>query len=137
MVTSEQTRVIDPEFAVYGPMDSTSAPSCRRKVTPRRAITGRIIGAGFLIRWKRSGVASKASFLSFGGWGAAGDAFVPGLFEDEGGRRVLEAYRVAFMARLLQDSIGFAAPRLRGAFLVLPMSRTWNRSGIPTAERAG
>jgi 5-methylthioribose kinase len=51
--------------------------------------------------------------------GGTGDAFVPGLFEDEGGRRALEAYRVAFMARLLQDSIGFAGAKIARRILGL------------------
>ena len=43
----------------------------------------------------------ETKFLELWRIGSAGDAFVPGLLEDEGGRRALEAYRVAFMARLL------------------------------------
>jgi 5-methylthioribose kinase len=41
------------------------------------------------------------------------------LFEDEAGRRAIEAYRVGFMARLLQDSIGFAGAKMARRILGL------------------
>ena len=56
-----------------------------------------------------------------------GDAFVTGMFKDETSRRALEAYRVTFMARPFQDSIGFAGVKMACRILGLAHLRTWNR----------
>jgi 5-methylthioribose kinase len=127
MVTSEQTRVIDPEFAVYGPMGFDlgafmanlllSYYSQEGHATPGddRKDYRRWLLDTLETFWRRF----EIKFLELWRMGGTGDAFVPGLFEDEGSRRALEAYRVTFMARLLQDSIGFAGAKIARRILGL------------------
>ena len=127
MVTSEQTRVIDPEFAVYGPMgfdlgafmgnlllsyysqDGHATPGDDRKDYRRWLLDT------LETFWRRF----ETKFLELWRMAGTGDAFVPRLFEDEGGRRALEAYRIAFIARLLQDSVGFAGAKMARRILGL------------------
>jgi 5-methylthioribose kinase len=139
MVTSEQTRVIDPEFAVYGPMgfdlgafmgnlllsyysqEGHATPGDDRKDYRRWLLDTletfwRSFESKFLERWRMA---------------RRGDAFVPGLFEDEGGRRALEAYRIAFMARLLQDSVGFAGAKMARRILGLAHVEDMESIGDP------
>jgi 5-methylthioribose kinase len=127
MVTSEQTRVIDPEFAVYGPMgfdlgafmanlllsyysqDGHATPGDDRRDYQRWLLDT------LETFWRRF----ETRFVELWRTGGTGDAFVSGLFEDEAGRQALEAYRVGFMARLLQDSIGFAGAKMARRILGL------------------
>jgi 5-methylthioribose kinase len=139
MVTSEQTRVIDPEFAVYGPMgfdlgafmgnlllsyfsqEGHATPGDDRKDYRRWLLDT-------LEKFWRS---FESKFLELWRIAGEGDAFVPGLFQDERGRRALEAYRIAFMARLLQESIGFAGAKMARRILGLAHVEDMESIGDP------
>lgn len=127
MVTSEQTRVIDPEFAFYGPMGFDLGAFMANLLLSYFSQDGHATAGDdrkdyqhwlldtLEMFWRRF----ETGFLELWRTGATGDAFVSGLFEDEPGRRALEAYRVGFMARLLQDSIGFAGAKMARRILGL------------------
>jgi 5-methylthioribose kinase len=127
MVTSEQTRVIDPEFAVYGPMGFDLGAFMANLLLSYYSQEGHATPGDDrkdYRRWLLDTLETfwrsfESKFLELWRMGGTGDAFVPGLFEDEGGRRALEAYRVAFMARLLQDSTGFAGAKIARRILGL------------------
>jgi 5-methylthioribose kinase len=142
MVTSEQTRVIDPEFAVYGPMGFDlgafmanlllSYHSQEGYATPSDDRKGYQCWLLDTLEtfWRRF----ESKFLELWRIGGAGDAFVPGLFEDEGGRRALDAYRAAFMARLLQDSTGFAGAKIARRILGLAHVADMESIGDPESR---
>jgi 5-methylthioribose kinase len=127
MVTLEQTRVIDPEFAVYGPMGfdlgafmanlllSYYSQDGHANTDDDRRDYQRWLLDTLETFWRQF----ETRFLELWRIGGTGDAFMPGLFEDEAGRRALEAYRVGFMVRLLQDSIGFAGAKMARRILGL------------------
>jgi 5-methylthioribose kinase len=127
MVTSEQTRVIDPEFAFYGPMGFDLGAFMANLLLSYFSQDGHATAGDdrkdyqhwlldtLEMFWRRF----ETRFLELWRTGATGDAFVSGLFEDEPGRRALEAYRAGFMARLRQDSIGFAGAKMARRILGL------------------
>lgn len=127
MVTLEQTRVIDPEFAFYGPMGFDLGAFMANLLLSFYSQDGHATAGDdrrdhqrWLLDtletfWRRF----ESRFLELWRIGGTGDAFVSGLFEDDAGRRALEAYRVGFMARLLQDLIGFAGAKMARRILGL------------------
>jgi 5-methylthioribose kinase len=127
MVTLEQTRVIDPEFAVYGPMGFDLGAFMANLLLSYYSQDGhantdddrRDYQRWLLDRLETFWRQFETRFLELWRIGGTGDAFMPGLFEDEAGRRALEAYRVGFMVRLLQDSIGFAGAKMARRILGL------------------
>jgi 5-methylthioribose kinase len=139
MVTSEQTRVIDPEFAFYGPMGFDLGAFMANLLLSYYSQEGHATRGDdrkdyrrWLLDtletfWRRF----EGKFLGLWRIAGTGDAFVPGLFEDEGGRRALEVYRIAFMARLLQDSIGFAGAKMARRILGLAHVEDMESIGDP------
>jgi 5-methylthioribose kinase len=127
MVTSEETRVIDSEFAFYGPMGFDLGAFMANLLLSYYSQDGHATAAddrNDYQRWlldtlEMFWLRFETRFLDLWRIGGAGDAFVSGLFEDEAGRRAIEAYRVGFMARLLQDSIGFAGAKMARRILGL------------------
>ena len=127
MVTSEQTRVIDPEFAFYGPMGFDLGAFMANLLLSYYSQEGHATpddDRKDYRRWLLDTLETfwrsfESKFLELWRIPRTGDAFVPGLFEDEGGRRALEAYRFTFVARLLQDSIGFAGAKIARRILGL------------------
>ncbi|MEO0360897.1 MAG: S-methyl-5-thioribose kinase [Pseudomonadota bacterium] len=120
MLTEEETRVIDPEFAFVGPMGfDVGAPIANLLLNyfsqighedrpggrdPYRAwILGAVEGVwtGF-----------RAKFLALWRDGAEGDGYPAALFDDEASRIALEREREAFMDRLLEDALGFCAAKM-------------------------
>ncbi len=120
MVTREDTRVIDPEFAFVGPMGfDTGAVIANlllnyfsqigHEASPgaRDAYRGWILQAvedfwtGF-----------RGKFLALWRSGAGGDAYPAALFETAAARRRLEMEQERAMARLFADTLGFAAAKM-------------------------
>jgi 5-methylthioribose kinase len=121
MVTPESTKVIDPEFVMYGPMGFD---------------TGAVIGNLLLSFYSQDGHAETpgarrdyqewilaqteavwtefaARFLAL--WNsdaAAGDAYPRALFADEAGRRAFAGLQSTYMRRLFADTLGFAAAKM-------------------------
>ncbi|MGV7216721.1 S-methyl-5-thioribose kinase [Bradyrhizobium sp. UFLA05-112] len=119
MVTSGETRVIDPEFAFYGPMGFDVGAvlanllmayfaSAGHEGAPgeRRAFEGWVLETVEKV-W--SEFARK--FLDLWRANALGDAYPASLFMGEQGAARLEAERQAYVARLFADTVGFAAAK--------------------------
>jgi 5-methylthioribose kinase len=121
MVTAESTKVIDPEFVMYGPMGFD---------------TGAVIGNLFLSYYSQDGHAeSPGARRDYQEWSlaqaeavwtefaerflalwnsdaAAGDAYPRALFADEAGRRALADAQQTYMRRLFADTLGFGAAKM-------------------------
>ncbi|WP_334377145.1 S-methyl-5-thioribose kinase [Bradyrhizobium sp. AZCC 1719] len=120
MVTEGETKMIDPEFAFYGPMGFDigavianllmaylASAGHERSPGERRAFEAWVLEA---IENVWSELARK--FLELWRTQAGGDAYPRTLFEGEAGAARLEAERQAYMARLFEDTVGFAAAKI-------------------------
>ena len=120
MVTDSETKVIDPEFAFYGPMGFDvgavlanllmayfASAGHERSLGGRDAFEGWVLSAVDQV-W--SGFSHK--FLALWRSQATGDAYPLSLFPGEAGAARLETERQAYMARLFQDAIGFTAAKI-------------------------
>jgi 5-methylthioribose kinase len=120
MVTAEDTRVIDPEFAFMGPMGfdvgamianmllnffaqegHEARPGQREAYREWVLETTQEIWAGF-----------QSKFLDLWRTSPTGDAFPPALFEDALGQLQLATERTLFMRKLFADTLGFAAAKM-------------------------
>ncbi len=120
MVTQTDMRVIDAEFSFIGPMGFD---------------TGAVLGNLLLSYFSQEGHASAADpreeyeawiletmeevwtgfaarFLDLWRKRATGDAYPRALFADAPGEKALNAEREAFIARLFQDTLGFAGAKM-------------------------
>ena len=129
MVTESETRVIDPEFAFYGPMGfdlgavignliMSYLASVGHERTPgeRRAFETWVLETTESV-WKQF----AANSSRFGAIEAAGDAYPAALFAGSAGAARLEAERQAYMERLFRTPSG-SPPRKSSA--VSSASRT-------------
>ena len=120
MVTASQTRVIDPEFAFYGPMGFDvgavlanllmayfASAGHERSPGERAAFEGWVLETVETV-WSEFG----RKFLDLWRAGAVGDAYPLSLFAGEKGALRLEAERQAYMQRLFADTVGFAAAKI-------------------------
>lgn len=120
MVTESETKMIDPEFAFYG---------------PRGFDVGAVIGNLFLAYFSQPGHASaeddrtdysawileqveliwngfRSKFLKLWETEANGDSYVAELFTDQEGAAALSEYREAYMQNLFHDSLGFGGMKM-------------------------
>jgi len=127
MVTADDTRVIDPEFAFYGPIGFD---------------VGAVIANLLLAYYSQDGHAEREGgradyqewildqmeifwstferlFLELWRADPRGDAFGGGLFADAAGAEALEAFRKRTMARIFQDAVGFAGAKMARRILGL------------------
>ena len=120
MVTERETRVIDPEFAFYGPMGFDIGAVIANLLMAYLASAGheRTNGEreGFE-RWVLATVEEvwtefARKFLALWRGEATGDAYPVSLFPGEAGAARLETERQAYMARLFQDTTGFTAAKI-------------------------
>jgi 5-methylthioribose kinase len=120
MVTEEDTRVIDPEFAVFGPMgfdlgavignlllnyfaqDGHETPD-----SPRAEYQDWVLQAVRGV-WTEF----EAKFLELWRTGNTGDLYPADLFADATDRQALDAERGRFMQQLLADTLGFGAAKM-------------------------
>jgi len=120
MVTADDTRVIDPEFAFYGPMGFDIGAVMANFLLAYFAQDGLAVAQGERIAyqgWLLGTLESfwtvfEARFLELWRHRPEGDAFTIKLFTDDAGDRALEAFRHLTMARLLKDSVGFAGAKM-------------------------
>ncbi|MBR0959683.1 S-methyl-5-thioribose kinase [Bradyrhizobium japonicum] len=120
MVTVSQTRVIDPEFAFYGPMGfdvaavlanllmAYFASAAHERAPGERAA----FEAWMLETVEQVWTEFARKFLDLWRAGAAGDAYPVSLFAGEQGAARLEAERQSYMQRLFADTVGFAAAKI-------------------------
>ena len=119
MVTDRQTRVIDPEFAFYGPigfdvgavianllMAYFASAGHERKPGERQAFEAWVLATVENV-WNEF----ARKFLDLWRTGASGDAYPVSLFAGEKGAARLEVERQAYMQRLFTDTVGFAAAK--------------------------
>lgn len=119
MVTEDDTRVIDCEFAFFGPMGFDvgaivgnllmsyfSQDGHARSDDPREQYQEWVLATTEEV-WNRF----AAKFLDLWRGQAAGDAYPRALFQDPAAQAALEAERGAYMRRLFADTLGFAAAK--------------------------
>ncbi|MBR0697531.1 S-methyl-5-thioribose kinase [Bradyrhizobium lablabi] len=120
MVTDRESRVIDPEFAFYGPMGFDIGAVIGNLIMAYLASTGHERSPGERASFEAwmletiEGVWSEFSrkFLALWRSEAKGDGYPQSLFSGEAGAARLEAERQAYMARLFQDTVGFSAAKI-------------------------
>lgn len=116
MVTADDTRVIDPEFAFVGPigfdvgkllgnllLSFFSQRGHERQPGEREAYRRWILETAEEV-WN----GFERKFLTLWRSHPDGDAFPPALFEGPAGHEALEAERVRYMRALFRDALGFA-----------------------------
>jgi 5-methylthioribose kinase len=120
MVTESETRVIDPEFAFYGPMGFDLGAIISNLLISYLASAGHERAPGdrqpfeawvlLTIEGVWTGFARK--FIDLWRAGPHGDAYPAALFEGPDGAARLEAERQTYMQRLLEDTVGFSAAKI-------------------------
>ena len=120
MVMERETKVIDPEFAFYGPMGFDIGAVIANLLMAYLASSGherspgdrRAFEAWVLETVEGVWTAFARKFLELWRGEAKGNAYPVSLFEGEAGAARLEAERQAYMARLFEDTVGFAAAKI-------------------------
>jgi len=118
MVTGSETRVIDPEFAFYGPMGfdigaviGNLLMSYLASPGHERAGERRAFGAWVLQTIEQVWTEFARKFIELWRSDAKGDAYPSTLFAGSAGAQRLEAERQVYMARLFADTVSFAAAK--------------------------
>ena len=119
MVTDSQTRVIDPEFAFYGPMGFDVGAVLANLLMAYFASAGherasgeRAAFEGWVLQTvERVWNEFAHKFLDLWRARGTGDAYPVSLFAGEQGAAHLEAERQAYIQRLFADTVGFAAAK--------------------------
>jgi 5-methylthioribose kinase len=119
MVTDRETRVIDPEFAFYGPMGFDLGAVIGNLLMAYLASPGHERSAGERAAfefWMLETIEAvwrefARKFLDLWRSEAKGDAYPLTLFGGRAGAQRLEGERQAYMARLFEDTVGFAAAK--------------------------
>lgn len=120
MVTQHETKVIDPEFAFYGPIGFDVGAVIANLLMAYLASAGherssgarRAFEAWLLPTIDQVWTAFAAKFLALWRDQPSGDAYPISLFPGEAGAARLEVERQAYMDRLFQDVVGFAAAKI-------------------------
>ncbi len=120
MVTETDTRIIDPEFAFFGPIGFDVGAFLANLMLSYLAQNGHPGEAEAIAAYRRwlldtieaVWMGFETKFLALWRKAATGDAFVAELFADASGIDAIEGYRKATMARIFSDSIGFAGAKM-------------------------
>jgi 5-methylthioribose kinase len=120
MVTPTDTRVIDPEFAFYGPMGFDIGAVIANLLISFFSQDGHETEKGGRDRYRDWILATteavwdgfRAKILTLWREHPTGDAYPVELFPGPCGTQVLEAERQAYCDRLFQDALGFAAAKM-------------------------
>ncbi len=121
MVTADSTKVIDPEFVMYGPMGFDIGAVIGNLLLSYFSQDGHAAAVGARRDYQEwilqqaeavwTGFAER--FLEH--WNsdaAAGDAYSRALFADDPGRRAFTGVQSTYMRRLFADTLGFAAAKM-------------------------
>jgi 5-methylthioribose kinase len=120
MVTEGETRIIDPEFAFYGPMGFDLGAIIGNLLMAYLASAGherspgerRPFEAWVLETVENVWTEFSRKFVELWRTEAKGDAYPAALFAGPAGAAYLEAERQAYMERLFQDTVGFSAAKI-------------------------
>jgi 5-methylthioribose kinase len=120
MLTPEDTRIIDPEFAFMGPMGFDVGAVVANFLLNYFSQDGHEKVAGerdayrdwVLTTLEQIWTLFRAKFLAVWRENPTGDAYPAALFEGAAGEARLEAERQAYMDRLWADTVGFAAAKM-------------------------
>jgi 5-methylthioribose kinase len=120
MLTTEDTRVIDPEFAFMGPMGFDLGAVMANLLISYFSQDGHEMKKGdrdsyrawILKTIAEIGTSFAEQFLELWREHPTGDAYPSSLFQGEIGNIRLEAERRAYMSRLWTDTVGFAAAKM-------------------------
>jgi 5-methylthioribose kinase len=120
MVTERETRVIDPEFAFYGPMGFDIGAVIGNLLMSYLASSGheaspgdrRAFEAWVLETVENVWTEFARKFVELWRTEANGDAYPAALFAGADGATRLEAERQACMAQLFRDTVGFSAAKI-------------------------
>ncbi|HEY3793987.1 MAG TPA: S-methyl-5-thioribose kinase [Bradyrhizobium sp.] len=120
MVTENETRVIDPEFAFYGPMGFDIGAIISNLLISYLASAGHERAPGdrqsfeawVLLTIENLWAEFSRKFIDLWRSEANGDAYPVILFGGPDGAARLEAERQACMERLFQDTVGFSAAKI-------------------------
>jgi 5-methylthioribose kinase len=119
MVTDEETRAIDPEFAFFGPMGFDAGALIANLLIA--AIAHRVHRQGELGDAYRTWILDQAEliwtefdrkFRALWATQPKGDAFTTELFADSAGRAALNRQQDRYMANLFADMLGFAGCKM-------------------------
>jgi 5-methylthioribose kinase len=120
MVTPGETRIIDPEFAFYGPMGFDVGALIGNLLLAYFSQTGHESTPGMRDEYREwllalverfwNGFASR--FLALWAKNPVGDAYTGVLFESMAERRALESERHLFVSNLFEDSLRFAGAKM-------------------------
>jgi 5-methylthioribose kinase len=127
MLTPEDTRVIDPEFAFMGPMGFDTGAVVANFLISYFSQDGHEESPGARDEYRDwilravEGIwtAFAEKFLNLWRRNATGDAYPPSLFQSLSSAAALEAERQAYMRRLWQDTVGFAGAKMTRRILGL------------------
>jgi len=120
MVTEADTRVIDPEFAFFGPIGFDIGAVLANLMLSYLAQNGHPGEPDAIAAYRRwlldtieaVWIGFETKFLALWRKSATGDAFVTELFADPAGAQALETHQLATMARFFADSVGFAGAKM-------------------------
>jgi 5-methylthioribose kinase len=120
MVTPEDTRVIDPEFAFIGPMGFDVGAVIGNLLLAYFAQEGHEAEAGardayrdwILARTEEVWLGFSRRFLELWRSAPSGDAYPASLFGSGEDRAAMEKERLRFMRVLLEDSLGYAGAKM-------------------------
>jgi 5-methylthioribose kinase len=120
MVTADDTRIIDPEFAFYGPMGFDIGALIGNLLLAYFSQKGHESALGMRDEYREwlltlienfwNGFSSK--FLVLWATNPLGDAFAGMLFDSPDERRAIEAERHRFVSNLFEDSLRFAGTKM-------------------------
>jgi 5-methylthioribose kinase len=120
MVTPGETKIIDPEFAFYGPMGFDVGALIGNLLLAYFSQTGHESAPGMRDEYREwllalaegfwNGFSSR--FLALWAKNPVGDAFTGILFESTAERRAIEAERHRFVSNLFEDSLRFAGAKM-------------------------
>jgi 5-methylthioribose kinase len=121
MVTEDSTKVIDPEFVMYGPMGFDTGAVIGNLLLSYFSQDGHAEASGarrdyqewILAQAEAVWTEFAARFLAlWNGDAAVGDAYPKSLFDDDPGRRAFAGLQYGYMRRLFADTLGFAAAKM-------------------------
>ena len=120
MVTQQDTKVIDPEFAFVGPMGFDLGAFIANLLLAyfaqpglANSIDDRVAYREWILETiERFWCGFEAHFLLLWRGGGQGDAFNAGLFESVSAAAALERFRLSYLASVFADAVGFAGVKM-------------------------